>query len=406
MRLFLLATLALRSLTRNKRRSIVTGIAVGFGVIALVVLQGFVNAIIHNVVEQNVLSRVAPIQVFKAGYLGSDDPLKVTLPEDPALLERIRAIPGVTAVAPRLDFDGMLSNGSEATMFAATAFDPALEYKVCPKRATYFAKGGKPLGLDDNNGALVGKTIAESLNLQPGSTVIMQAAGAHAGVNALELSVVGFLPSLHPAEAKRVATVELRFAQELLRMKGRVTEYVVGIGDVKDADQIAVRVRMSLGGGYQVTTWKDLDPLSLNRAKMSQFLFGFIAVILFFLVATGIMNTTMMSVHERVREIGTMMAVGVRRRTITLLFLWEACLLALSSAAIGAAIGGAIIGYFAIHGVAAGAPGGEKALLLPHVGPAFIVGVIAFSVVGSALSALLPAWKASRLRPVEALRAR
>ena len=405
MRLFLLVILALRSLTRNKRRSLVTGIAIGFGVIALIVLQGFVNAIVQGIMENNVLSRVAPIQVFKAGYLGSDDPLKMTLPEDPELMTRIRAVPGVTAVAPRLDFDGMLSNGSESTMFAATAFDPALEYKVCPKRATYFAKGGRPLGQEDNNGALVGKAMAESLNLQQGSTMIMQAAGAHAGVNALDLSVIGFLPSLHPLEAKRVATVELRFAQELLRMKGRVTEYVVGIGDVKDADEIAQRVRKTLGGAYQVTTWKEMDPVAVNRTKMFQFVFGFIAVILFFLVATGIMNTTMMSVHERVREIGTMMAVGVRRRTISLLFLWEAILLALAGAAIGAGVGVAIISYIAIDGIAGGAPGADKVLLFPHVGTAFIAGVMAFTVVGTALSAVFPAWKASRLRPVEALRA-
>jgi len=405
MRRFLFAILASRSLTRNKRRSLVTGIAIGFGVVALVVLQGFVNAAVQSIMENNVLSRVAPIQVFKAGYLGSDDPLKMTLREDPELMNRIRAVPGVTAVAPRLDFDGMLSNGSESTMFAATVFDPALEYKVCPKRATYFAKGGRPLGQDDNNGALVGKAMAESLGLQPGSTVIIQAAGAHPGVNALDLSVVGFLPSGHPAESKRVATVELRFAQELLRMKGSVTEYVVGVGNVKEADEIAQRIRKTLGGAYQITTWKDMDPLAVNRTKMFQVIFGFIAVILFFLVATGIMNTTMMSVHERVREIGTMMAVGVRRRSISLLFLWEAVLLALASAALGAAVGVTIIAYLAIGGIAGGAPGADKVLMFPHVGPAFVVGVMAFTVVGAALSALLPAWKASRLRPVEALRA-
>ena len=100
-----------------------------------------------------------------------------------------------------------------------------------------------------------------------------------------------------------------------------------------------------------------------------------------------------------------MMAVGVRRRNISLLFLWEAVLLALASAAIGAAVGLAIIACFAIGGVAGGAPGGEKVLLFPHVGSAFIAGVMAFTVIGTALSALFPAWKASRLRPVEALRA-
>jgi putative ABC transport system permease protein len=234
---------------------------------------------------------------------------------------------------------------------------------------------------------------------------VMQAAGDRGSVNALDLSIVGLLPSMHASESKRVATVELRFAQQLLRMKGRVTEYVVGVADVREVDEIAGRVRTALGDGYQVTTWKDVDPLGLNRTKMFQFVFGFIALVLFFLVATGIMNTAMMSVHERVREIGTMMAVGVRRRQISTLFLWEAVLLALASAAVGAAVGIAALAHLARHGVPGSAPGGDSFLLFPHVDAGFIAGVMAFVVVGTVLSAVYPAWKASRLRPVEALRA-
>ena len=402
MQLFLLA---LRNLTRNKRRSLVTGVAIGFGVAALVVLQGFVNAAVQNVIEKDVLSRVAAIQVFKAGYLGADDPLTFSLAEDPAIVERIRAVPGVTAVAPRLDFDGMLGNGATSTMFAATAIDPGLEYQVCPRRASYVAKGSRPLGRDDGNGVLLGKAIAEALGQEPGATLVMQAAGGHARVNALDVSVVGILPSLHPQESRRVATVELRFAQALLRMPGRVTEYVVGVDDIAGADDLAGRLRTILGAGYQVTTWKDVDPLGLNRTRMFQLLFTFIALVMFCLVATGIMNTAMMAVHERVREIGTMMAVGVRRRQISILFLWEAVLLALASAALGAAVGYAAVAYFARTGVVASAPGGDSFVLFPHVGAGFIASVMAFTVAGTVLSAVFPAWKASRLRPVEALRA-
>jgi putative ABC transport system permease protein len=290
-------------------------------------------------------------------------------------------------------------------MFAATAFDPVREYQVCPKRTSYVAKGSRALGPEDGNGVLVGKGISEALALKPGETVVMQAAGERGNVNALDLSLVGFLPSLHPAESKRLATVELRFAQELLRMKGRVTGYVLGVVELKNVDEVAARVRGALGEGYEVTTWKESDPLSLNRTRMFQAIFGFVALILCLLVATGIMNTSLMSVHERVREIGTMMAVGVRRAQISVLFLWEAVLLALASASVGAGLGLAVIAFFARNGVLGGAPGGEQALIYPHVGPFFLAGVMVFTVVGAVLSAVYPAWKASRLRPVEALRA-
>jgi len=232
-----LVRIAARNVLRNRRRSLITFSAVFLALTVMVSIRGLVNGLSDSIRQATILGQTGSLQVHRRGFLKSMNGAsrELDVPTDAVFMNKLRAVPGVADATARI-------------------------YKVCPKRATSFAKGGRPLGQDDNNGALVGKAIAESLNLQPGSTAIMQAAGAHVGVNALDLSVVGFLPSLHPAEAKRVATVELGFAQELLRMKGSVTEYVVGIGDVEDADEIAGKIRKTLGGAYQVTTWKEMDP--------------------------------------------------------------------------------------------------------------------------------------------------
>ncbi|MGC4068661.1 MAG: ABC transporter permease [Polyangiaceae bacterium] len=116
--------LALRNLSRNKRRTLVTGLTIVFGTLAIVLLQSLVNGLVRNSVESSVDAKYGAIQVFRRGYIGSDDPLTRSFRDDDHLRARIRAIPGVTAVAPRLDFDGMASNGDEATMFVATAIDP------------------------------------------------------------------------------------------------------------------------------------------------------------------------------------------------------------------------------------------------------------------------------------------
>jgi putative ABC transport system permease protein len=311
----------------------------------------------------------------------------------------------VTAVAPRLDFDGMLSNGSESTMFLATAIDPSVEYQVCPLRANQVAKGSRPLAPGDARNALLGKTLAESLGARENSTLVMQAAGAHAGTNALDVSVQGFLPLYHPMASKRLATVPLAFAQDLLRMRGKITEYAIGVSDLGRVDQVAASVRSTLGAGHQVTTWKEMDPGTRDRARMIQAILFFIAGVLALLVATGIVNTTMMSVHERVREIGTMLAVGVRRWQVTALFLFEAMMLGLVSAAGGASAGYALIRLLARNGFQGHAPGGDVVTYYPGVGAPFLAVVIVFTVLGAALAAAYPAWKASRLRPVEALRA-
>lgn len=397
--------LALRNLQRNRRRTLITGLAVAFGAFAIVLLQSFVNALVRNIVETSVLAKVGAVQVFKEGYLGAEDRLKLAFDEDPALASRLRSVPGVTAVAPRIDFDGMLSNGAESTVFIATAIDPSSEYLVCPLRASLVASGSRPLGPEDSHGALLGRTLAEALGGRAGSSLVMQASGAGASTNALDVTVQGFLPNSHPLASKRIATVPLAFAQELLRMPHRITSYVVGVADLAQVDAVAAQVRAAVGGGWQVTTWKQLDVNTRDRAKVIQSILLFIALVLALLVATGVVNTSMMSVHERVREIGTMLAVGVRRWQVTLLFLLEAMALGLLGAVAGALLGDGLVALFARNGLQGRSPGGEVMTYYPGVGAAFLAVVVASTVLGTALAAAYPAWKASRLRPVDALRA-
>jgi putative ABC transport system permease protein len=400
-----LLLLALRNLTRNKRRTLLTALAVAFGATAIVILQGFVNGFIRNNVELIILSKIGAVQVFKKGYLGSDDPLKRTMPHDPALMDRIRAISGVTAVAPRISFDGMVSNGAEATMFMATAIDPVLEYQVCPQRKMRVAAGSKPLTEDQQGTILIGKTLADSLKADKGATLVMQAAGPHASTNALDVEVGGFLPVINIAESKRLATVRISFAQDLLRMKGQVTEYVVGVQDIEQKDLVATRLRAELGDEFQVTTWEDLDPATKTRVSSLGYVLLFVALVLFLLVATGIVNTMLMSVYERVREIGTMLAVGVRRWQVTVLFLLEAMALGLLSSILGVSVGFAVVQWMGHRGIPMRPPGGDILWVHPHVDLLFLLVVIGFSVTGAVLSALYPAYKASRLSPVDALRA-
>lgn len=398
-------TLALRNLARNRRRAIITGLTVFFGALAIVMLQAFINGAIRNSVEAVLEAKHGAIQIFRRGYLGSDDPLAMNFEDNPELMARIQAVPGVRGVAPRLDFDGMISNGSESTMFTATAIDPALEYRVCKKRRDDVASGGTPLAPGDKERALIGKTLAQSLGAGLGSTLVMQASGPHASTNALDMTVSGFLRAQHSSESKRKVTVSLTFAQDLLRMHGRITSYVVGVHDYDRVKEVARAVQTAVGQEFQVTTWQEMDPVQRDRVRFMKLLMLFVAMTLCLLVATTIVNTTMMSVHERVREIGTMLALGVRRRQVTSLFLWEAIQLGLVSASFGTLLGRVLLSAWLSHGLAGEMPGGDLTVFYPNVGNGFLILVLVGAVIGAALAALYPAWKASHLRPVEALRA-
>ncbi len=149
-------------------------------------LQSLCVAFISNLVGEKVESRLGAVQVFRKGYIEADEPLKFALPTDPQLVARIARVSGVAAVAPRLEFDGLLANGAEATLFQATAIDPEREYQVCPKRQDKVAPGSLPLRAGQPGAMLVGKTLAESLGVDAGATLVMQAVGPQARTNAHE----------------------------------------------------------------------------------------------------------------------------------------------------------------------------------------------------------------------------
>lgn len=402
MRLILLAW---RNLARNKRRTSIAALAIAAGTLAVVVLQSLCVAFISNLVGEKVESRLGAVQVFRKGYIEADEPLKFALPTDPQLVARIARVSGVAAVAPRLEFDGLLANGAEATLFQATAIDPEREYQVCPKRQDKVAPGSLPLRAGQPGAMLVGKTLAESLGVDKGATLVMQAVGPQARTNALDIELSGLLPTADFVESRRVAIVRLQFAQELLRMPGLVTSYVVGIADVSQSAVIAARLRAELGDGYQVTTWSELDPTTRSRALAFDYAFSLVALVLFLLVSTGIINTMLMSVYERVREIGTMISLGVRRRQVTALFLLEAGLLGFLGALFGTGLGYALVCAIGRKGFKGHMAGGDTIIMYPRVSLAFVCAVLAFAVLGTVLSGLYPAWKAARLRPADALRA-
>lgn len=188
-------------------------------------------------------------------------------------------------------------------------------------------------------------------------------------------------------------------------MPQQVSEYVIGIAKLEQADSVAASLRQALGDQYEVTTWADLDPATKTRVGSVLYVMLFIGGVLFLLVATGIVNTMLMSVFERVREIGTMLALGVRRWQVTALFLAEALFLGLFASTAGVLLGYGIVAGVFRKGFTIRPPGGDVTTIYPHINGSYLLAVVGFALVGTMLAALYPAWKAARLRPVDALRA-
>ena len=175
------------------------------------------------------------------------------------------------------------------------------------------------------------------------------------------------------------------------------TTFVRGLADL----------RAAIGPDYEVQTWAELRPNVADVTRFVRIVLTGICIVFLVIAVIGVVNTMLMSVLERTREIGTMMAVGVRRGQVLLLFVLEAAVLALLGGLGGGLLGGAVVAAIAARGgVGANAPGTMVVkYIVPVVPVELAVLAPAAALLGAVLAALYPAWRASRLRPVEALRA-
>jgi putative ABC transport system permease protein len=412
--------LAVRNVARNRRRSAITLAAILFGVAAVLVLKGFLGAFNELMVENVVQGETGALQIHRKGYLDSShgSPLDLNMPYDEAMLARIRAVPGVTGVTGRIRFSGLISNGRSQTMFAGRGVDPVKEAEVCPRVGFDLVPGGKGLEAGDYAQVLIGAELAQSLSAV---TPEQKRAGGHEGLvdfvtlssssplgraNSLDAQVKGAFNSAFPFENKRAVTVPLKLAQDLVGLEGRVTEYAVAVADLRELDRVRADLQAAMGPEVEVHDWITLRPFFRDVIDRQNFVLGLISLILFVIVLTGIANTMLMTVFERVREIGTMMAVGVRRRQVLVLFLWESAVLGVVGGLLGAALGNGIVAALHHRGIPMKMFGtAQEVMLRPALEAPYVLAAVGVAIAGAVLSAVYPAWKASRLNPVDALRA-
>lgn len=401
-----LPSLAIRNVGRNRRRTLITGLAIFVCVTLVIVLKGFITGAQDLMLADVVEGRTGALQIHKKGYVDNIEavPTRMNMPYTPELIARIKAVPGVKGVTGRLQFNGLISNGKTQTMFIGKAIDVATEKQACPRADAVLKPGGQPL-VAHEHAALVGFELAESFQVSNGDNVTVLTSSPEGRQNSLDVTVKGLTTSSFPFENKRVLTMPLKTAQDLLGLNGRVTEYAVAIDDLTKIEQVRAGLAQELGPEFEVHTWAELQTFVRDIINRQTLVMGMISLVLFIIALTVIANTMLMSVFERVREIGTLLAVGVKRLQVLELFILEAGVLGLLGGLAGVIAGRLALFGMTVKGIQFEMPGTSgKALLVPHVSPGYVGAVVAVSILGAVLAAMWPSFRASRLNPVDALR--
>ena len=401
--------LAIRNVFRNRRRTLITLAAMGFGAAAIIVFGGFVHSIYFGVRESTIRSQIGHIQLYRRGYSekGNLAPYDYLVRDYTALRAELAKIEHVKTVTARLGLSGLVSTGDTTTSFVGTGVDPDGETDLSSLAVIV---DGRELVRRDPRGITLGVGLARAFGVKPGDDLTLLTTTKGGGINALAVKVRGVWESGEKAYDDRFLRLGLTEVQRLLDVENDEVQSVVLLLDKTENTQLVraqiERLIRERGFDLEMKTWDDLALRYHQVRELFGRIFAVLTLIVSIMVVFGITNTMTMAIFERTREIGTIRALGTRRRGVITMFVLEGVSLGVLGGIAGVLLGIVLAKAISVAGIQLPPPPGSTRGFLVQI---FVVPEVLFqafrlSIVTAVLASIYPAWRAARVDVVEALR--
>ncbi len=404
--------IAWKNIFRHKKRTALTALIISIGVVMVILFSGATAAFKKVMVGEITDSMLGHIQVHKKGYMTNADTQALDMVINTKLekklyseLEKMEEIEGFT---PRLKFSAMVSNYDKSIAMKIIAIQPEKEKLVSPE-LTKRINGIEDLSTLKKGTVVISEIVAKSMKLKKGDDIVLVGTNAQGSVNGTTLKIVGIIELATGPEGKS-GYMHLEDAKSLLRME-EVLEIAIRVKEIDEVDEINAKIIELINKSFlnkegkatlEVHPWTKLTNFT-STIVIIDVMSVFLKIILIFIVLFSIMNMMVMAVYERTGEIGTISAIGTPPAVILEIFMWEGLFLGFLSSVAGSIVG--LIVNYIISILNISYEFGKSSLLLkPEVSMKEIVITIILITIISVVATLIPAYKASRLEPVDALR--
>ncbi len=403
--------LAIGNIIKNKRRSFVTLLAIAMGFCAINLFSGYTHNTYYGLRISAIRGAgIGHLTIYKKGWgkSGKNDPGKYMMEqaEIKKIIELIGKNEYVVLATPRLNISGIVSNGRNSTIFMAQGVVPDHDKKILGPFLGFMDIKGKPLDGKKEYGVQMATDLADYLKLKPGDDAVVMAPTLDGQLNALDIQVSGIYNTGIDAINDKFMKVPFKFAQSLLD-SNKADRIVVLLDNFKNTDIAKKKISAQLkdaGIECEIKTWEELSVFYSNVKNMFDMIFLFIFSIVLVIVIMSTVNTMGMSVIERTREIGTLRALGVKKRGINMLFAVEGAMIGFFGSVTGAVFH-TIIWFTVFLANPSYTPPGSSSPVPLHVDflPYTIIFMAICMIFLALTAAIFPARRAANLNVVDAL---
>lgn len=407
-----LVRMAARNLARNSRRSFLSALAIVIALAMIVFAQGFVRGILDGIADNTARLKTGHIRVAAEEYLRQERllPLSEAVPFGPDVEALVDSTPGIAARAGRIRFGVLLNNDDKSEPAMGLAIEPAREAGIL-RLPEFIAKGEYLSGAD--NEVVLGRGLAGKLGLGVGDTLVLITRTAYGSPTGANLVVRGIVNSGIGQVDQRHFFITVAAAQQLLDLSGMVSEVIIMLKDRTQASALAagLQERLLTAGHDRLAARSYRSDPMMALFSMAEAVYFLIYIIILLVASTAIINTMLMVVFERTREIGMMKALGMTDRSVIGVLVLESTLIGLAGSIAGVALGSLVVVVLSGPGIDfSGALGGDAnptligGVVRPTLTALAVVSSFFLGLLLSAIVGVVATRRVSKLSPAEALR--